>query len=82
MTQFADPLSEIYCLEELQQRNISRDLELGPSAVIFDLCCTFTVFPFLFLPASCSGCGPGYRSPLEAMKGEICSGFLQAHILT
>uniref|UniRef100_A0A8C9YG67 Methanethiol oxidase n=1 Tax=Sander lucioperca TaxID=283035 RepID=A0A8C9YG67_SANLU len=26
-----------------------------------DLCCVFS--------ASCSGCGPGYRSPLDAMKG-------------
>lgn len=25
-----------------------------------------------FLSASCSGCGPGYRSPLDAMKGETC----------
>lgn len=24
-----------------------------------------------FLSASCSGCGPGYRSPLDAMKGEF-----------
>lgn len=24
----------------------------------------------LLIPANCSGCGPGYRSPLDAMKGE------------
>lgn len=26
---------------------------------------------FSLIPAKCSGCGPGFRSPLDAMKGEM-----------
>lgn len=54
-------------------KNLSGGLGRFPPSVaqvLSQFLCGFLTLSSL-IPASCSGCGPGYRSPLDAMKGEM-----------
>lgn len=54
---------------------------LNDMFIILPYKCNRHANPFLPAASKCSGCGPGYNSPLEAMKGQ-CNTIADTVVIT